>query len=128
MAFVGGHPGGRMNVRGRLQSWIRPLAGFVAFSVASAGLAPVAAAADKGAAGSPAPTLRASAKAAVTAKPLPKAALAQAAPGQPTHDAGSKGFFSTTTGRIALVVMAAGTGYMVYSAFKDNDPVKSVFR
>ena len=39
-----------------------------------------------------------------------------------------KGFFGTTAGRVALVVMAAGTGYMVYSAFKDNDPVKSVFR
>jgi len=117
-----------MKVRGRLRSWIRPLAGLVAFTIALAGSAPVAAAADKGAAGSPAPTLRASAKAAVSARPLPAGTLAQAAPGQPTHDTGSKGFFSTTTGRIALAVMAAGTGYMVYSAFKDNDPVKSVFR
>ena len=29
---------------------------------------------------------------------------------------------------LPLAVMAAGTGYMVYSAFKDNDPVKSQFR
>ena len=71
-------------------------------------------------------TLRASAHAAIAAKPLP---AAQAAPGTPATTAvDHKGFFGTTAGRIALVVMAAGTSYMVYSAFKDNDPVKSVWR
>ena len=39
-----------------------------------------------------------------------------------------KGFFGTSAGKLALVVMAAGTGFMVYSAFSDNDPVPSQFR
>ena len=65
---------------------------------------------------------------ALAAKPLPAGSLAQAtSTTTPAPDSG-KGFFGTPAGKLALVIMAAGTGYMVYSAFKDNDPVKSVWR
>jgi hypothetical protein len=115
-------------VRRRLGSWTRPLAGLLVFTIALAGAAPTAATAEERATPLTQPTLRASANAAAAVKPLPATtALAQAAPA-PTATEGGKGFFGTTAGRIALVVMAAGTGYMVYSAFKDNDPVQSVFR
>lgn len=109
--------------------WARSIAGLLVLAVVLAGAAPLATAAENESASPAAPgtTLRASANAAVSAKPLPAGALAQATPAAPAAD-GGKGFFSTTAGRLALVVMAAGTGYMVYSAFKDNDPVASVFR
>lgn len=115
-------------MRRRMSSRARPIAGLVALALVLAGGAPLANAseAENPSSAAQATTLRASAKAAVSAKPLPAGALAQAAPA-PAPDT-DKGFFGTTAGRIALVAMAAGTGYMVYSAFKDNDPVKSVFR
>jgi hypothetical protein len=74
-------------------------------------------------------TLTASAKASVAALPLPAAdqAKAQAAPA-PTTTTTSKGFFGTGAGKAAIVLMAAGTGFMVYSAFHDNNPVHSQFR
>jgi hypothetical protein len=104
------------------------VAGLLALALILAGGAPLATASENEIT-SPAAqstTLRASARAAAAAKPLPAGTLAQATPAAaPSAD---KGFFGTTAGRVALVVMAAGTGYMVYSAFKDNDPVKSVFR
>jgi hypothetical protein len=75
--------------------------------------------------------LAAAATAAVAARPLP-VALAQAAPsgqaGSGSSDLGSRSFFKTPAGKISLVLMLAGTSFMVYSAFKDNDPVKSQFR
>jgi len=119
-----------MEVTRRLGSWVRPIAGLLALTLALAGSAPVAASEATPTAARPT-TLAASAHAAVAAKPLPAGALAQAAPsGQSgsSSDHGSKGFFKTPAGKISLVLMAAGTGYMVYSAFKDNDPVKSQFR
>jgi len=117
-------------VRRRINSWARPLAGLLALALVLAGGAPPATAAENENASPVAQgtSLRASATAAVSAKALPSGALAQAtSTTAPAPDSG-KGFFSTTAGRLALVVMAAGTGYMVYSAFKDNDPVASVFR
>lgn len=113
----------------RMSFWARSIAGLLVLALCLAGAAPIASAAENETASNPlaGATLRASAEAAVSAKPLPRGALAQAAPAAPAPD-GGKGFFSTTAGRLALVVMAAGTGYMVYSAFKDNDPVASVFR
>jgi hypothetical protein len=120
-------PGKEDEVRRRLGSWARPIAGLVALTLALAGAVPVAAAEDARKA-----PLAASASAAVAAKPLPASALAQAAPASQgssgSTDLGSKSFFKTPAGKISLVLMAAGTGYMVYSAFKDNDPVKSQFR
>ena len=117
-------------MRRRISSWVRPIAGLLALTLVLAGGAPQATASENENAppAAPSATLRASAKAAASAKPLPSGALAQAtSTTAPAPDSG-KGFFSTTAGRLTLVVMAAGTGYMVYSAFKDNDPVKSVFR
>ena len=114
----------------RVRSWVRPIAGLLALTLVLAGGAPLATASENEIASpvAQATTLRASAKAAVSARPLPSGALAQAtSTSAPAPDSG-KGFFSTTAGRLALVGMAAGTGYMVYSAFKDNDPVASVFR
>jgi zona occludens toxin (predicted ATPase) len=75
-------------------------------------------------------TLAASVSATVAAMPIPTSALAQATPAaqaSATTDTG-KSFFKTPAGRISLVLMLAGTSYMVYSAFKDNDPVHSQFR
>lgn len=114
-------------MRRRLGSWARPVAGLLALTLALAGAAPTTVAAEEGATPLAQPTLLASANAAVAAKPLPSGALAQTAPAAASTDS-SRGFFGTTAGKVAIVVMAIGTGYMVYSAFKDNDPVKSVFR
>jgi hypothetical protein len=118
-------------VRRRTSTWARGVAGLAALALVLAGGVPLAKASENenvSAATQATPSLRGSAKATVAAKPLPAGALAQAtSTTAPAPDSG-KGFFGTTAGRIALVAMAAGTGYMVYSAFKDNDPVKSVFR
>lgn len=117
-------------MRRRLGSWGRPTAGLLALTLALAGAAP-AAASEATPTAAKSTTLAASAHAAVAVKPLPAGALAQAAPsGQSgsSPDLGSKGFFKTPAGKVALVLMAAGTGFMVYSAFKDNDPVASQFR
>lgn len=118
-------------MRRRLGSWARPVAGLVALTLALALAAPAAATEVAAAVAQPAP-LAAAANAAVAARPLPAAALAQAAPsgqtGSGSSDLESKSFFKTPAGRISLVLMLAGTSYMVYSAFKDNDPVKSQFR
>ncbi len=111
----------------RLESWARPIAGLLALTLALAGAAPVAASEATPTVAQPT-TLAASANATVASMPIP--ALAQAAPAAQaaaTTDAG-KGFFKTGAGKIALVLMLAGTSFMVYSAFKDNDPVASQFR
>lgn len=112
-------------MRRRLGSWARPIAGLLALTLALAGVSPVAAA--EPVAPQPTTTLAASANATVAAMPLTPAVLAQATPAAQaaaTTDTG-KGFFKTSAGKIALVVMLAGTSYMVYSAFKDNDAVAS---
>ncbi len=116
-------------VRRRLGSWARPTAGLLALTLALAGAAPVAAT-EAAPPLTRATTLSASANATVAAMPIAASALAQAAPAaqaSATTDTG-KGFFKTGAGKVALVLMLAGTSYMVYSAFKDNDPVKSQFR
>jgi len=119
-------------VRRRLESWARPIAGLLALSLAVVGAVPLAAAETATAAPIAQPTtLAASASATVAAMPLPAGALAQATPAAQTSsttDMGSKSFFKTGAGKFALVLMLAGTSYMVYSAFKDNDPVLSQFR
>ena len=116
-------------MRRRTSSWARAAAALVALALVVAGGVPLANASENENASlaAQATTLRASAKNTVAAKPLPVGALAQAT-STTAPAADDKGFFGTTAGRLALVVLAAGTGYMVYSAFKDNDPVKSVFR
>lgn len=58
---------------------------------------------------------------------VPSHALAQTSPAAaPTKE--GKGFFKTRTGIAAIILMAAGSGYMVYSAFHDNNPVHSPIR
>jgi len=114
-------------VRRRLGSWARPIAGLLALTWGVAVSAPVAASEATPQVARPT-SLAASANATVAAMPIP--ALAQAAPAAQagtTTDTG-KSFFKTPAGRISLVLMLAGTSYMVYSAFKDNDPVHSQFR
>jgi hypothetical protein len=114
-------------VRRGLGSWARPIAGLLALIFGVAVSAPVAASEATPEVARPT-SLAASANATVAAMPIP--ALAQATPAaqaKPTADTG-KGFFKTGAGKAALVLMLAGTGYMVYSAFKDNDPVKSQWR
>jgi hypothetical protein len=103
--------------------------GLLALTLALAGAAPVAASEAAPPLTRPT-TLSASANATVAAMPIAASALAQAAPAtqaSATTDTG-KSFFKTGVGKVALVLMLAGTSYMVYSAFKDNDPVKSQFR
>jgi hypothetical protein len=113
-------------VRRRFGTWARPIAGLLTLTLALAVTAPAAAAEATAPAAQP---LAASARATVAALPLPAGAQAQATPAAPTTSTtGSKSFFKTGAGRLALVLMAAGTGFMVYSAFSDNDPVKSQFR
>jgi hypothetical protein len=114
-------------VRRPLGSWARPIAALLALTVVLAGSAPVAAAEARGAAPASKPTLLAAANAAVATKALPAGVSAQMA-AAPAPSTEHKGFFGTTAGKLALVAMVAGTSYMVYSAFKDNDPVHSVFR
>jgi hypothetical protein len=112
-------------VRQRFGSWARPMAGLLALALALAIAGPASAAEPASKVARP-QTLTASAKASVAALPMP-AAQAKAAPA-PTTTSGSKGFFSTGAGKAAIVLMAAGTGFMVYSAFHDNNPVHSQFR
>ena len=113
-------------MRRRFGTWARPIAGLLTLTLALAVTAPAIAAEATAPAAQP---LAASAKATVAALPLPAGAQAQATPAAPTTSTtGSKSFFKTGAGRLALVLMAAGTGFMVYSAFSDNDPVKSQFR
>jgi len=114
-------------VRRRLGSRARPIAGLLALTFGVAVAAPVAASEATPEAARPT-TLAASANATVAAMPI--AALAQAAPAAQaaTTTDTDKGFFKTGAGKVAIVLMLAGTSYMVYSAFKDNDPVKSQFR
>lgn len=114
-------------MRRTMLSWARPVAGALVVLLMLAWAAPRAAAAEVKAAAGKAP-LSASVAAKVAAlKPAPRAFQAQTPPTQTTpDDRGS--FLRSTTGRIALVVMAAGLGYAVYSAYKDNDPVHSPIR
>ena len=113
-------------MRRRLGSWARPTAGLLALTLALAGAAPVAATEAAPPLTRPT-TLSASANATVAAMPIALAQAAPAAQASATTDTG-RSFFKTGAGKVALVLMLAGTSYMVYSAFKDNDPVASPIR
>ena len=71
------------------------------------------------------PSLAAAATAKLAAAPIPARALAQAADA-PAED--PTGFFKRPAGKAAIALMVAGTAWMVYSAYHDNDPVHSPFR
>ncbi len=89
--------------------------------------APAVAGAEKQAAPAK-PTLAASARAKVAAMKVPPRALAQvgAPPSAPKKE--GRGFLKSPAGVVAVVLMTAGTGFMVYSAFHDNNPVHSPIR
>ena len=113
-------------MRRTLPSWIRTVsAGLVlvlglTFSAVPAAAGPRPASAAK-------PTLAAAAAAKLAAAPISNRALAQTAPA-PAPSEEHRGFFKTKAGVAAIVLMVAGTGWMVYSAYHDNDPVHSPFR
>jgi hypothetical protein len=73
------------------------------------------------------PSLAAAATAKLAAAPISSRALAQTTPA-PTPTEERRGFFKSPAGVAAIVLMVAGTGWMVYSAYHDNDPVHSPFR
>ena len=74
------------------------------------------------------PSLAAAATAKLAAAPIPTRALAQAVPAIDAPADDTRGFFKRPAGKAAIALMVAGTGWMVYSAFHDNDPVHSPFR
>jgi hypothetical protein len=110
----------------RRTAWARPLAGALVLLLGLTLVAPAVAASQKQVAPAK-PTLAASARAQVAAMKVPPAARAQVG-ASPSAAKSEKGFFKSPAGVAALVLMTAGTGYMVYSAFHDNDPVHSPFR
>lgn len=102
----------------------RPLAGLLAIVLCSTVAAPPAAAAE------PEPARPLAAAAATAGEALPEAAVAQAtqAPAPPTATVPAaavdgKPFLKTTTGVVAMALLAGGLGYMAYSW--SNDRVKS---
>jgi len=74
------------------------------------------------------PARAASARAQVAAMKVPPSARAQVGASPSATKSEGRSFFKSPAGVAALVLMTAGTGYMVYSAFHDNDPVHSPFR
>ena len=111
----------------RRTSWARRLAGALVLLLGLTFAAPPVVAAETQAAPAK-PTLAASARAKVAAMKVSPRALTQvgASPSAPKSE--GRSFFKSPAGVAALVLMTAGTGYMVYSAFHDNNPVHSPFR
>jgi hypothetical protein len=106
-------------------SWARPVAGSLALLLALAWAAPPAAAGEVQANPSKSPLSAAAAAQVAKMKPTPRAfQTPTGAPGE----SDSRSFLRSRTGVIAAIVMAAGLGYTVYSAKKDNDPVESPIR
>jgi hypothetical protein len=110
-------------------AWARCVAAFVALAIALTSGAPCSAdEAGKGATpGAPAKrslSEAASARVAETAPParFTQDASATAAGGE------SRSFFRTPTGVAAIVLMAVGSGYALYSVSNDQKPVKSPIR
>jgi hypothetical protein len=115
-------------VRRTLPSWIRTVSAGLVF-VLGLTFSAIPAAAGTPPAATAKPTLAAAAAAKVAAVPISKRALAQTAPAPaPAPSEEHRGFFKTPAGVAAIVLMVAGTGWMVYSAYHDNDPVHSPFR
>lgn len=121
------------SVRRRLSFWRGPIAVSLVLTLGFVIAAPPIAAAEAEAVPQAQPTSLVAAANRVAASQIPARALtqasraAQATPGAADTLQG-KSFWKTKPGVIALVLMTAGTGYMVYSAFKDNDPVHSQYR
>jgi hypothetical protein len=73
----------------------------------------------------PAKPLSTAVAAKLAAMPAPALKAQDPAPSAGGTD---RGFFSTPKGVVAVVLMAAGLGYTVYSIKNDRDPVKSPIR
>jgi len=73
-------------------------------------------------------SLAASAMAKAEALEPAKAVLNAQEPGAADDPTSSPAFFKTGKGAAVLVLLAAGVGYSIYSAFNDRDPVKSPIR
>ena len=114
-----------------LPSWTRTLAAALVLLLGLTFSAAPADAGERGAISANAPTQRslsAAATAKLAAAPIPTRALAQVAPAPGASAEEGKSFFKRPAGVTAIVLMVAGTGWMAYSAFHDNDPVHSPFR
>jgi hypothetical protein len=109
------------------RSWIsrvKPLAGILALVMAVTFTAPALAADEPVApAKAPAQPLSAAVTAQLEAMPVPAAAVTQET-AEP--QSGGKSFFKSRKGAIALVLMAGGLGYTLYS--KDKDRIHSPIR
>jgi hypothetical protein len=119
--FADSRPGGEAFVTLRIASWrgILPRAALLAASLA---LVPLPVAAADGAAAHKGSTIQRSMER-IVARDLASApaSASRVRPARQGQNAGaSSGFFKTTPGVVALVVMAAGAGYAVYSASHDR--------
>jgi hypothetical protein len=99
--------------------------GRVGLLVLTAALSPLPVAASDAATGHTTPTARTSlhdavARAAVTAAKAPIARTTERRADKGSADKGTAAFFKTGPGIVVLAVMAAGTGYVVYSANHDK--------
>jgi hypothetical protein len=107
----------------------RPSAARVAVLAVAIAAAPLAATAGEATttAAKPGPSIRTAAEKVVATQKLNEApTTARAQAGATKTDLGSKSFFRTPAGIIALVALAAGVGYTLYST--SNDRVKSPAR
>lgn len=112
-------------------AWVRGTAALVASMTALTLSVPPCSAADARQANTPkAPkakrTLSASAEAQVASLASPRLLAQDASGGAVSGE--SRSFFRTPTGVAALVIMAVGGGYVLYSVKNDQDPVKSPIR
>jgi hypothetical protein len=114
-------------VRRTLPSWIRTVAAALALLLGLT-FSAVPAAAEPRPAVLAKHSLAAAAAAKLAAVPVSSRALAQAAPAPGAAAEEGKSFFKRPAGVAAIVLMLAGTGWMVYSAYHDNNPVHSPFR
>ena len=108
------------------RSWfsrVKPLAGILALVMAMTFTAP-AFAAEEIAAKAASQPLSAAVTAKLNSMPVPAAAVTQETPAD-TQSAG-KPFFKSRKGAIALLLMAGGVGYTLYS--KDKDRIHSPIR
>jgi hypothetical protein len=109
-------------------SWLRSTAALVALTIAStSAVAPCAAAEGKPASEPPATRSLSAAAADHVARVAPPARFTQDASAAPAGGE-TRTFFRTPTGVAAIVLMAVGGGYAIYSVSHDQKPVKSPIR
>jgi hypothetical protein len=112
-----------------VRPWARALAAALALMLGVAFVAPPRA--NAGEVPQSATPGQLTASVAATLKTLPtdsRAVVQQTAPAAAVSSEGGRSFFKTPGGAIAIALMAAGTGYMIYSASHDRKPVRSPIR